>query len=140
MIASCWVPAPVKHKHRNGVRVTETLMETSSAVRLRGGSVAASWRRAEPGWPLEGLTFDVVISDVVDYLLLSAAGVAKRRAPAEDAGFGARRILGRRAAEKAVVLDALLPEILALVAPFEIELDHVFVITLQPMRGPKEKQ
>ena len=81
---------------------------------------------------MKGLAFDVVVSDIVDNFLLSAAGVAEGRASTEDAGFGARRILGRRAAEEAVVLDALLPEILALVAAFEIELDHVLVITLQP--------
>ena len=81
---------------------------------------------------MKWLSFDVVIPDVVDDLLLGAARVAERGPAAEDARLGPRRILGRRAAEEPVVLHALLPEILALVAPFEIELDHVLVIALRP--------
>ena len=63
----------------------------------------------------------------------------KRGSTAEDAGLGARPGPRRGAPEEAVMFDALLPEILALVASVEVELDRLLVVAL--LRQPtKEKK
>ena len=81
--------------------------------------------------PLKRLALDVIVADVFDDLLLRAARVAEGGAARQDARFGSRHAAQRRAPEKAVVFDALLPKVFALVAPVEMELDHVLVVALR---------
>ena len=54
----------------------------------------------------------------------------ERWSAAEDARLGPRHRPHRWASEESVVFDAFLPEILALVATVEVELDHVLVVAL----------
>lgn len=113
--------------------------------------------------PLKGLPLDVILPDKFDYLLLCAAriprdnkavnnslhafrsfkknkqkvigNIPEGRSATEHARLGTRFLLDRRAAEEAVVLHAFLPEILALVPTFELELHHVLVTPLLMMRA-----
>lgn len=76
------------------------------------------------------MSFHVVISDVLHYLFLSAPTVSEGGSSRDDAGLVAARARHAAAAEEAVVLHALLPEVLALVAPVEEEFYHVAVVTI----------
>ena len=60
------------------------------------------------------------------------------RATTDDARFVAWFSLGDLTAEKSVMFDAFLPEVLAGVARVEVELDRVFVVTLQQQYTTKQ--
>lgn len=62
---------------------------------------------------------------------MESESLPERAATGKHAGLATRRILHSRTAEEAVILDALLPKVLALVAAFEEEFHSVLVVALK---------